>query len=1555
MRSHIRHYNRNSYRIQLILSCLLLLILIYSIPSGISQRSKLDLITTSKFEEITNESFNYEKMTQKAYNYLENHWNPQKTAQSWISDDLPTMEDAFRSTFFDNMLESAISNELQTTTSSQPRSHISTKITPLSEGGEVVEHTQISGKPKIRLDVFNQSILDDIIIPVRSISDIKVFQPEYTTVEKEVKIGFEFDLPKIDEEIIFKFSIFRFRAWAKFEFRVHFVFPVKLRITYPVEVIEGYPYDFTCQMIPWNLPSYNEFEFLLDFDFGAAAEIKVFGAWRKLVGKSLAFNFHKAKTFTTPLGKTPMKIGLPDIDIIEKYIDYYLEENEENVSKRTGNVLKILKNVVGAGIGLGTINFYGDMVSAKLGVYTDIKKIGKRGVAWTKADEKRSFRFSIAQATGEAIAKFVKFEITDLLYHLRVTWRPNLFFTFKNIKYFGIKVPLKDWLGEYRLHLPEIPIGKIWLIPSLFSYSTSGSYTTAWDAYGFSATFEELPPYEGQGILSNIRVHDYMYKVKVRNLGTRTDLIRLEVLNLPPGYKVFTNSDSKYFTISPTAREIDVVISAPDRISVPPGPWKLSFKVTSISLEILKYSTPSISSQEFQIEIPHIIDMDFELDHDMANIFNVTRQKYNSIAFYGGNGGNLNDTIIVNASLITDRGNRTLLRSFKLDPWASGPGEHFQGEFGFYFDLNNLYPSPGYYLFEIQARSARDPNVQIEYKFFMDFPQVHSVIAELTPKNVTIFADWGATFTLQVNNTGNYWDNFSLICNAGDLDGYLDFPDEILNLGFLEVEEVSIVLAIPDPSIIPAMVANMRIITQSQGKQSVYEAEYANTKILEADDVPPGINYIEPMFSSDNLTLPQSLLTLGPSWKAIDEYPGPGAYTIYIDGIVPAESWATGSWSMDIPVQVPMTDIYSLPIGIYNVTIEFSDEAGNTATDQVWVNITSPDNTLPILTPITTGISFPINFVNERLISWYCEEAYPLNLIALLDDIEIPDSDLFTTQYDVHSKSWITSCILKPGTLPVGTYNFTVILQDMGDNIVISSIFVDITTSDNEVPIMIGTTPLSVAIHGQDETVSINFTDDNPDNYEFWINSILEDSGHWEAGVALSYEAESLSSNVGENNFTFVVYDLAGHQTTHQWTFTWRDLDPPTVLITPTDSTFYEHNITQAMAPYWMLEDYDIRPGSYKIYKNNIVVEEGIWNRGNGTIFIPTVNITPGIYEFHAEFRDATGNLFPSPSVTLSILDILDPFILPIESIDYEPPFAPSWFEFIVVESYLSNYQLYINDIMVQEDTISSDFPILFINLEETLPGDYNYTLIVTDESGNIGKESVSVQMHDYTPPLIRIPANIIYSEGTTGHAILWEIIEANPLNYSVYCNGALITSGTDLSLNFTLSVDGLTLGSYEYVILVYDESGMSHTSSCYVTVVDVTKPALIHVGDCRFVSGDENAEIIWRVDDPHPESYTIFLDGETLLEETWNGNDITLSLIGWSPNNYTLRLQVFDTSGNHANDEIKVEIIEFENEEEYVEIATAFSLPFVLICLMVLRVINKSRNREDRIKKLYD
>ena len=120
-----------------------------------------------------------------------------------------------------------------------------------------------------------------------------------------------------------------------------------------------------------------------------------------------------------------------------------------------------------------------------------------------------------------------------------------------------------------------------------------------------------------------------------------------------------------------------------------------------------------------------------------------------------------------------------------------------------------------------------------------------------------------------------------------------------------------------------------------------------------------------------------------------------------------------------------------------------------------------------------------------------------------------------------------------------------------------------------------------------------------------------------------------------------------------------------------------------------------------------------------------------------------------------------------------------------------------------------------------------HYSVVATnrttqDLSGEITLERMGLEQYtDDTTPILNHPTDIEYELGETGHNITWISSDEYPASYQIFKDGSEVMGGDWISSpeEFSISVDGLEIGTYNYTISVVDIRGNTASDEVIVTV----------------------------------------------------------------------------------------------------------------------------------------
>jgi hypothetical protein len=211
----------------------------------------------------------------------------------------------------------------------------------------------------------------------------------------------------------------------------------------------------------------------------------------------------------------------------------------------------------------------------------------------------------------------------------------------------------------------------------------------------------------------------------------------------------------------------------------------------------------------------------------------------------------------------------------------------------------------------------------------------------------------------------------------------------------------------------------------------------------------------------------------------------------------------------------------------------------------------------------------------------------------------------------------------------------------------------------------------------------------------------------------------------------------------------------------------------------------------------------------------------------------------------------------------------------------------------------------------------YNYTIVVSDTSGNEVSDIVFVTIVDTTSPiLVSSPLDVQYSEAVTGNTLSWNATDNYPDTFEVYRNGTLTGdsgSWTNTGL-ININIDGLVKGIYNYTILLNDTSGNEVSDIVFVAVVDTTSPIFVFSpADLQYSEGTIGNTLSWNSTDTYPDTFVIYRNGSLTGDSgNWNNSDniiINIDELLKGVHNYTI--VIYDTSGNQESDTVFVTVVD--------------------------------------------
>ncbi len=256
---------------------------------------------------------------------------------------------------------------------------------------------------------------------------------------------------------------------------------------------------------------------------------------------------------------------------------------------------------------------------------------------------------------------------------------------------------------------------------------------------------------------------------------------------------------------------------------------------------------------------------------------------------------------------------------------------------------------------------------------------------------------------------------------------------------------------------------------------------------------------------------------------------------------------------------------------------------------------------------------------------------------------------------------------------------------------------------------------------------SITWTpaDSNPNWYNITMNGFLTSHDDpWLGGdIVLNIDGLVL----GTHTAICYVYDLEGSMTSDTVEIEVTTTAPP-VIDDVADFAYEEgstgHTIT------W--HPTDGNPDYYIVTKDSIVVDEGPWLGGDITVDID--GLAYGVYTFICTVNDTEGQS-ASDTVILTVTDFIDPLINSPADVIYSEGETGNNIVWIATDTNPATYTVYKDGTIYEIDTWISGSSII-ISVDGLTSDQYNFTIVVFDQSGNKAIDTVIVAVTVIVPEI---------------------------------------------------------------------------------------------------------------------------------------------------------------------------------------------------------------------------
>jgi hypothetical protein len=324
----------------------------------------------------------------------------------------------------------------------------------------------------------------------------------------------------------------------------------------------------------------------------------------------------------------------------------------------------------------------------------------------------------------------------------------------------------------------------------------------------------------------------------------------------------------------------------------------------------------------------------------------------------------------------------------------------------------------------------------------------------------------------------------------------------------------------------------------------------------------------------------------------------------------------------------------------------------------------------------------------------------------------------------------------------------------------------------------------------------------------------------------------------------------------------------------------------------------DLNPDHYEVYCDGYLVESGFWT--GGPLVVSVDGLQLGNYSWTVVVFDTYDN-WVSDTLFVTILENEAPEVDDVNTI-YEAGTTGNVVVWYPYDFTPSSFEIWFETTCI--DSGFWDGSSISCSVDGLDPGVYVFELTVYDATGLSTIALATITVVDTTKPVITVtPVSTTVEEGSFGTEIMWVATDLYPESYILLIDESPFASGPWVGGPLTITIDGLTVGTYNYTLTFIDESGNTASTFVWIYAQDTTPPSIDGPSEIIYEAGSTGNWIYWIASEPHPFEYMISLNGEPLILGLWGGNNIQWNIDGYDPGTYYYTLtcrDVFNNAGSH-------------------------------------------------------
>jgi parallel beta-helix repeat protein len=234
--------------------------------------------------------------------------------------------------------------------------------------------------------------------------------------------------------------------------------------------------------------------------------------------------------------------------------------------------------------------------------------------------------------------------------------------------------------------------------------------------------------------------------------------------------------------------------------------------------------------------------------------------------------------------------------------------------------------------------------------------------------------------------------------------------------------------------------------------------------------------------------------------------------------------------------------------------------------------------------------------------------------------------------------------------------------------------------------------------------------------------------------------------------------------------------------------------------------------------------------------------------------------------------------------------------------------------VSIDGDTWDSDawnYDNITVEVDGLEYGTHTAVLTVWDIEDNSASDTVIIHVYDGTKPTISNTPNTEAFVDGSGQTLSWKVSDLHPDTYTAYLDEEEWDSGSWSTGTLQINIDGMSEGEHTLKTVIRDIDGNQASDTVIILVIDDdASPTIDSPADMAFIEGTTNNQIVWNPTDAYPDRFEVISNDSVLVEGSWGGSRIVVTVDTLEVGTHTLTLTVYDKSGNSVSDSVEVQVI---------------------------------------------